>query len=132
MSSQISAPQSQLDGLSQRSNDSQLASLGQAISNPDTCEKIGGYSSPKMSIKAFRKLHLKEGILEGKEANCFLSNLASILTSLPDNTSSIQSGGREDRSEFENIDPQDMERLRNIVRFSDTVRFNTGGKLYRR
>jgi hypothetical protein len=119
MSSQISAPQSQLDGLSQRSNDSQLASLGQAISNPDTCEKSGGYSS-------------KEGILEGKEANCLLSNLASILTSLPDNTSSIQSGGREDRSEFENIDPQDMERLRNIVRFSDTVRFNTGGKLYRR
>jgi hypothetical protein len=115
MNSQILAPQGDLDGLSQRTNNTSHAPFGQAVPDSNTRDQVVGNLSPKMSIKAFEKLHLKKGILEGEGAGRFLSKLTSILTSLPDNISSIQSGGGEGLNGFNNTNPQDMERLRNIL-----------------
>lgn len=124
------AHQSHSSGLLQQSNDSEHASFGQASSHADTRNKVEEHSKLKMSIKAFQKLHPKEGVVQGEDANRVLTKLANIFKSTSNHVSSIQSGGEKARDGFENISPQGMKLLRNIVKSSHSIDINNRRELY--
>ena len=134
MHSVLLAPEGQPSRLSHRSNSPQHTSLGQAMQGLDVAQKAESHSSLKTSIKTFQKLHLKEGTVLGDAAGRFVRKLASILKSVPvqqDHNSSVQlDGGIEVLKGFNNISPQDLKRLRNIIKSSHSVCVNDSRMLH--
>ena len=121
-------PQGQANGLSQLSNEPHHPSLCQAMQNLDIAQKAESHSSPKISVKMFQKLHLEEGSMSGDAAGRFISKLTSILKSIPiqqDHISSVQlDRGVEVLEGFNSISPQDLKRLRSILKSSYNVCVN--------
>ena len=130
MHSLLLAPQGQANGLSQPSVNPQHASLSQATQGLDIAQKVKSRSSLEISIKTFQKLHLKEGTVPGDAASHFVGKLASILKAVSvqqDHISSVQlDGGVAVMQVFNRISPQDMKRLRNIIKSSHSVCVNDG------
>ncbi|KAH7068946.1 hypothetical protein BKA63DRAFT_98278 [Paraphoma chrysanthemicola] len=122
------ATRGRANGLSQPSHNSQHASLGQAMRGLDIAQKAESHSLLKIGIKMFQKLYLKEGIVPGDAAGRFASKLASILKSISvkkDHISSIQFDGEVEVLEgYNRISPQDLKRLRNIIKSSQSVCVN--------
>lgn len=83
-------------------------------------------------MKKFQKLDLREGILQNEGANRFIKILANILKSVSvqqNHVSSVHLDGSVDFLEgYENISPQDIKRLRNMVKSSHSVCLNTSCK----
>ena len=128
MHSMFLAPQGQANGLPQPSDNPQSASLGQAMQGLDVAQKAESSSLRKISIKTFQKLHLEEGIVSGDAAGRFINKLASILKSVSvqqDHISSVHlDGGVEVLEGFNSISPQDVKRLRNMIKSSQSVCVN--------
>jgi nucleoside phosphorylase len=126
------APQGQAGGVSRRSISPQHAFLGQAMLGLDIVQKAKSHSSPKISIKTFQKLYPKEGTLLGDAAGRLVSEFASILKSVSVQQNCISSvqfhGGVEVLEGFSNICPQDLKRLRNIIKSSQNVCVNYDGE----
>ena len=98
------------------------------MQNLDIAQKAESHSSPKISVKMFQKLHLEEGSMSGDAAGRFVSKLTSILKSIPiqqDHISSVQlDRGVEVLEGFNSISPQDLKRLRSILKSSYNVCVN--------
>ncbi|KAF2012943.1 hypothetical protein BU24DRAFT_465291 [Aaosphaeria arxii CBS 175.79] len=124
------APQDQASGLSERSNNPQYARPDRAMQGPSIVQKVESHSSLKMSVKTFQKLDGKEGIEVGGRAGRLLSTLANVLKSgviKQNHIPSVHINGRvQSLDGFDDISPQELKRLRNIIKSSQSICVNQG------
>jgi hypothetical protein len=129
MHSLLPAPQGQASGLSELSKNPQYVTHDRAMQGLGIAQKVESHSSLQMSIKTFQKLDLKEGKVLGDRADRFVSKLASILKSVSaqqNHISSVHINGRAGILRgYNKISPQELKRLRNIIKSSYSVCVNT-------